>query len=231
MSDPVSHSLPAAPRWGELFLERFDLNVRACGAVVHPADGTVLKVNPKMLGQTFRRDFGEVVLFSLSAGLIARSRLHLAAIRLNDGVPEPELLRRVGGPDGLDFVGDHFYSVGLFAPGGWPEEWKAQAALRGNALFYLVEKGDGTGWGVFGPENPLLRLFDPETTIEKAARAAQALAGHPRLVMPGDQVEAGAFAAELRLDAEALEKALAASQGRFHKMEYKGKTYIQRSIR
>jgi hypothetical protein len=201
---------------------------------VHPADGTVLEVNPKMPAQTFRRDFGEVLLFMLSAGFIAKSRLWLAAIRLAEraaGNSGTDLLRLVGGPDGLDFEEGDFYSVGLFASAGWPEVWRTQAALRGNALFYLVEKAEGTRWRVFGSDSPLLRLFDPETTEEKAARAAQVLAGHARLVLPGDQVDADAIRAEQGLDAGALEKAIEASNGRFHKMEYKGKTYIQRSIR
>jgi hypothetical protein len=223
-------------RWGEAFLERFDFNVRGCGVVRNPSDGAEFKVSPKAPAQSFRRNFGEVVMFSLSSGLISKSRLHLAAVRLQDAGDRDkqagsDLLKRVAGPDGLDFQDGSFYCVGLFAPSGWSGEWRANAAMRGNALFFLVEKGEGTAWRLSGPDDPVGRLFDPETAEEKSARAVKALAAHPRLVLPGDQIEAAAFAAEQGLAAEDVAQAIAASDGRFQSMDYKGRTYIQRSTR
>ena len=145
-------------------------------------------MDAKAQAQVFRRTFGDVTQFPLTSGLLKKERLTLAAICLErTGLatmgevlkPAESIFQQIAGPDGLNFEDEAFYCVGIFSPAGWPEEWRDLAEIRSNALFYLVEKGEGTAWNVFGPEGPLRDLFDPETAGEKQARAARALADHP----------------------------------------------------
>ncbi len=242
LSDPPG--APAAaksdPRWAETFANRFDLKMRAIGAVKHPWSGEEFKVDPRLQAQTFRRSFGDVTQFPLSSGLLKKGRLTLAAVALeadapatNGTLPRPAetIFQQIAGPDGLDFDDEAFYCVGVYSAAGWPEEWKNLAEIRGNAMFFLVEKGEGTRWNVFGPQGALRPLFDPETPGEKKTRAAQALAGHPKLVLPGDQIPMDAFLAEFHLDRQAAEAALQSAGDRFQLLEHKQKFYIQRSIR
>ena len=234
-------ALPAASaHWGDTFLNRFDLKVRNAGRVVHPWSGEEFLVDPKSQSQSFRRMFGDVTQFRLTAGLIKESRFTLAAIRLD---PEAvtstaagrqvaeNILQEIMGPSGLDFSDEGFYCIGIFSPAGWPEDWKKHAEARGNAVFYLVEKGEGTTWLAFGHESPLRDLFDPESREEKKSRAESALANHPKLALPGDSVPLDAFLAEHRLDRESAAAAVDVAGGRFQILEHKGRSYIQRSIR
>ena len=98
-------------------------------------------------------------------------------------------------------------------------------------MFYFVEKGEGTCWIVSGPKSPLRDLFDPENRNEKEARATEALAHHPRLLVPGDQIAFDTFLTEQQLDRESAEAAIETSGGRFQILEHKGKSYIQKSTR
>lgn len=241
-SDFSSQKPPTAQgaHWGETFLNRFDLKVRNAARVTHPRTEEEFNVDPKVQAQRFRRVFGDVTQFPLTAGLLKKGRLTLAAIRLETKDlaatgevtgPSDDILQQVAGPDGLDFKDGTFYCVGIFSPAGWPEEWKSQAEARGNALFYLVEKREGTCWTVFGPKSPLRDLFDPETGGERKARAEKALATHPRLVLSGDQIPMDSFLEEHYLDRESAEAAIQTSGGRFQILEHKGKSYIQMSIR
>ena len=238
--DPPPAAVEPEPRWGETFANRFELKVRDAGSVTHPWSGAEFKVDPKAQAQVFRRSFGDVTQFPLAAGVLKKERMTLAAISLDKAglaamgnVPKPaeSLYHQIAGPDGLNFEEEAFYCAGIFAPAGWPEAWRELAEIRSNAMFYLVEKGEGTAWHVFGPEGPLRELFDPETAAEKQARAARALAEHPRLLVPGDQVAMNSFLEELHLDRHAAEAAVQAAAGRFQILEHKGKSYIQRSIR
>ncbi len=178
--------------------------------------------------------------FTLTAGLIRKARLTLAAIRLEGTglasageVPEPapDLLQQITGPDGLDFHDERSYCVGIFSPVGWPVRWKDQAEMKGNALFYLVEKVEGTRWGVSGPDSPIRDLFDPESKDEKSTRARDALAGHPGLILRGDQVAVDAFLEQESLDRETVRDVVEACSGRYLMIEHEGKFYIQRSLR
>lgn len=233
---PIPHP-PAAPvaDWGTTFLNRFDFKVRRAARIVNPLSGEHFEVGSEVRPQTFRRSFGEVVVFPLVSGLIRRSRLHLAAVSLAAGGPEtrpPEdLLRRIAGPEGLDMQDDTFYAVGIFSPGGWPEERLRRSELRGNAVYYLVYKLEGTRWGVLGPEGPLASLFDPEILDEKRARARAALDNHPRLVLPGDQLPLEALLEQGHLDPVTVGHVVAASGGLFRIIEHRGKSYIQRCTR
>jgi subtilisin family serine protease len=222
-----------APHWGETFLNRVDLKVRHAAHVSNPWSGDAFAVDPKVQAQSFRRKFGDVTQYPLSAGLLIKERFTLAAIRLDPAAlqSEADLLQRISGQDGLDFQEGSYYCVGIFSPAGWPDEWKAHAEARGNVLFYLVEKGEGTCWTVFGPKGPLRELFDPETRTEKKARAEKALASHPRLVIPGDQVPLDAFLQEQKIDRESVDAAIGNSAGRYQTFEHKGKTYIQITTR
>jgi hypothetical protein len=240
-SDPAdpSSSQESSPHWGETFLNRFDMKIRAAGKLVEPHSGTEFQVNPKAQAQSFRRLFGSVTQFQFSAGLVRKERLSLAAVRLERVTPvtagswqPPEnLLQQIAGPDGLDFQDEIFYGVGVFSVRGWPESWKQHVEARGNALFYLVEKGEGTLWHVFGSSGPLRGLFDPETVEEKNARAEKALAKHPQLLVPGDQISLDPFLEDNHLDRESVASAINAANGLFQIFEHKGKSYIQRSSR
>jgi subtilisin family serine protease len=226
--------------WGESFLNRFDLKVRNAGQLIHPRSGEMFHVDAKLQAQSFRRIFGFVAQFPLAAGLLKKDRLILAAIRLEatepvtasqGRLPADDILQQIAGPNGLDFKDEVFYCVGVFSPAGWPEEWKLHAEARGNAVFFLVEKGEGTCWNVYGPKSPLRDLFDPEIESEKRARAEKALAECPRLVLPGDQVAFDLFMEDSHLDQESVAAAIGTSGGRFQVLEHKGKSYIQRSSR
>jgi subtilisin family serine protease len=241
-SDCSSQKPSQAPgsHWGESFLNRFDLKVRNAGQLIHPRSGEAFHVDAKVQAQSFRRIFGYVAQFPLTAGLLKKERLTLAAIRLETTepvtarqgqLPADDILQQISGPDGLDFRDEVFYCVGVFSSGGWPEEWKSHAEARGNALFYLVEKGEGTCWNLYGPKSPLRDLFDPETEGERKARAEKALAEYPRLVLPGDQAALDLFMEESHLDRESVTAAIGTSGGRFQVLEHKGKSYIQRLSR
>ena len=238
--DPPPAPIEPSPCWGDTFANRFELKVRNAGCVAHPWSGTEFKVDAKAQAQVFRRTFGDVTQFALTSGLLNKERLTLAAICLErTGLatmgevlkPAESIFQQIAGPDGLNFEDEAFYCVGIFSPAGWPEEWRDLAEIRSNAMFYLVEKGAGTAWNVFGPKGPLRNLSDPETAGEKQARAARALADHPKLIVSGDQITMNAFLEEYHLDRESAEAAIQTSGGRFQILEYKGKSYIQRSIR
>jgi len=233
-SSPDPATDPAAD-WGTTFLNRFDFKVRRAGRVVHPVSGEHFEIGADVRSQTFRRSFGEVVLFPLVSGLIRRSRLHLAAVSLagTGGAAQPaaDFFKQIAGPEGLDFQDDAFYAVGIFSPGGWPEERLQRSEIRGNAAFYLVHKLEGTRWGVLGPEGPLRHLFDPEILDEKRARARSALDRHPRLVLPGDQLALEQLLEQEHLDAVTVRHVVEASDGLFRIIDHKGKTYVQRCTR
>jgi hypothetical protein len=239
--DPPSRNpaVTASPLWGDTFLNRFDWKVRDSGYVRRPDTGEEIKLERNVKAQAFRRAFGEVIQFALPSGRMKKPRLHLAAISLQatgpalsgqHSWPPENTLRQISGSEGLDFQDERFYCVGVFSPGGWPAEWKNQAELRGNALFYLVEKGEGTCWRVFGPRDTLRDLFDPETADEKTARARKALADSAKLTVPGDQTAMDSFLEEHWLDLVALENAIQAWPGRFQIIEHRGKHFIQRSV-
>lgn len=237
MSDANS-PIPDAPAaqaadWGTTFLNRFDFKVRRAARIAHPVSGEQFEVGPDLRPQTFRRSFGEIALFPLVSGLLRRSRLHLAAVRLaGPATPPPEeLLQRIAGPEGLDMRDDTFYAVGIFSPGGWSEERLRRAELRGNAVYYFVHKLEGTRWGVLGPEGPLARLFDPEIIDEKRARARAALDNHPRLVLPGDQLSLESLLEQEHLDPVTVARVVEDSGGLFRIIEHKGKSYVQRCTR
>ncbi len=228
------------PCWGDTFINRFDLKVRDAGRVIHPWSGEEFEIDPKSQGQSFRRSFGGVTQFALAAGLLKKNRFILAAVRRDLEALAPggaglqgadSILQEIMGPGGLAFTDQDFYCVGIFSPTGWPEDWKRHAEARGNALFYLVEKGEGTSWIVFGHESPLRDLFDPETCGEKRVRAEKALSDHPRLALPGESVTMASFLAEHNLDRQSAAAAVQVAGGRFQILDHKGKTYIQRSIR
>ncbi len=226
----------ADPRWGDTFLHRFDLKVRSASRIVHPVTGEAFEIGPDLRSQSFRRTFGSVVQFLLVSGVLRKRRLRLAAVRLeappSDGAaPGASLLAVIGGPTGLDLREDMYSCVGVFSPGGWPEVWRAQAEVLGDAAFYFVEKADTTRWNVFGPPGPVLDLFDPEDEQEKEARAREALASHPRLAVQGGQVPLEALLQDLGMSRRPLELAVEASGGRFQVIEHKGRSYIQRSVR
>lgn len=238
--DPRPAPIEPSPRWGDTFANRFELKVRNAGCVTQPWSGTEFKVDAKAQAQVFRRTFGDVTQFQLTSGLLTKERLTLAAICLErTGLatmgevlkPAESIFQQIAGPDGLNFEDEAFYCVGIFSPAGWPEEWRDLAEIRSNAMFYLAEKSEGTAWNVFGPEGPLRDLFDPETAGEKQARAARALADHPKLIVAGDQITMNAFLQENHLDRESAEAAIQASGERFQVFEHKGKSHIQRSIR
>jgi hypothetical protein len=241
-SDCSSQTTSQAPgsHWGESFLNRFDLKVRSAGQLVHPRSGEIFHVDAKAQTQSYRRIFGYVTQFPLTAGLLKKERITLAAIRLEATepvtanqrqLPAENILQQISGPEGLDFRDEVFYCVGVFSSGGWPEDWKSYAEARGNALFYLVEKGEGTRWNIYGPKSRLRDLFDPETEAERKVRAEKALAEYPRLVLPGDQVALDLFMEEYHLDRESVAAAIGTSGDRFQVLEHKGKSYIQRSSR
>jgi hypothetical protein len=238
--DPPPPAIEPSPRWGDTFANRFELKVRNAGCVAHPWSGAEFKVDAKAQAQVFRRTFGDVTQFALTSGLLKKERLTLAAVCLEKtGMatlgevlkPAESIFQQISGPDGLNFEDETFYGVGIFSPAGWPEEWRDLAEIRGNAMFCLVEKGEGTAWNVIGPKGPLRDLFDPETAGEKQARAARALADHPKLIVPGDQITMNAFLEEYHLDRESAAAAIEASGERLRILEHKGKSYIQRSIR
>jgi hypothetical protein len=241
VTDSQPPPLPAPLRsWGTTFMNRFELKVRSAGRVLHPRSKEEFIVDPNLQPQSFRRAFGDVTQFSLQTGVILRSRVNLTAIRLDPEILVSEgsvrhdandLLQRIMGPDGLDFVGEHFYCVGIFSDAGWPEAWRIHEEVRGNALFYLVEKGKGTSWIVSGRQDPLRDLFDPENGEEKKTRAELALKNHARLVMSGDSVPMDSFLSEQHLDRPSILAAIETAGGRFQILEYKGKSYIQRSTR
>jgi len=234
---PSQNPLDAGAFWGDTFLNRFEWKVRNCGQVKCPDTGEEIRLKRNLPSQFFRRAFGEVIQFNLTSSPMKRPRLHLAAICLREPAKSPErrrpaenLLRQISGAEGLDFKEERFYCTGIFSPGGWPEEWTAQAELQGNALFYLVEKGEGTCWRVFGPKGPLRDLFDPESAQEKTERATKALGDSAKLVLPGDQAALDPFLEEQCLDRAAVESAIKAGPGRYQIIEHKGKSYIQRSV-
>jgi hypothetical protein len=236
---PRTPPLDASALWGDTFLNRFEWNVRNSGRIRCPDSGEEIRLDRNMRAQSFRRLFGEVIQFAVAAGRIGMPRLHLAAVALRSPegaesearrAPALTTLRQISGAEGLDFQDGKFYCVGVFSPGGWPGEWTQQAELRGNALFYLVEKGEGTRWRVFGPQDPLRALFDPESGEEKAARARTALADSVQLVLPGDSVALDSFLQEHGLDRAAVESAIRAGSGRYRIVEYKGRPNIQRSV-
>jgi hypothetical protein len=238
--DPPPVAIEPSPRWGDTFANRFELKVRNAGCVAHPWSGAEYKVDAKAQAQVFRRAFGDVTQFPLASGLLKKERLTLAAICLERTAlatmgevlkPAESIFQQIAGPDGLNFEDEAFYCVGIFSPAGWPEEWRNLAEIRSNAMFHLVEKGEGTAWNVFGPKGPLHDLFDPETAGEKQVRAARALADHPKLIVPGDQITMNAFLEAYHLDRESAEAAIQTSGERFQILEHKGKSYIQRSIR
>jgi subtilisin family serine protease len=232
-SDSQQISGAPSPHWGETFLNRFDLKIRHIGQVTQPWSGEAFAVDPKIQSQAFRRKFGDVAQYPLSSGLLVKERFLLAAIRLDPSALEStgNILQQIAGQEGLDFQDKACYCVGIFSPTGWPEEWRNHAEARGNAMFYFVEKGEGTSWIVSGPKSPLRDLYDPESRNEKKARAEKALAHHTRLVVPGDQIALETFLTEQQLDRESAVAAIETSGGRFQILEHKGKSYIQKSTR
>jgi hypothetical protein len=225
---------------GETFLNRFDFKVRRVGKLIHPAGGETFEVSPETRARSFKRVFGEVAQFRFTSGIISRSRFNLSAISLVAGDqtqagglvnPAEDLLRQIAGPSGLDLADDAYHCIGIFSPSGWAEERKAQMEIRGNAIFYLVQKEEGTLWSVYGSEGPLKQLFDPEIAEEKQMRARDALGKHARLILPGDQIAMDAFLEEHRLDAETVIHTIQDSKGIFEIVEHKGRTYIRRCIR
>jgi hypothetical protein len=219
--------------WGATFLNRFDFKVRTAGHLIHPVSGEKFEIDPEMQSRSYKRVFGSIVQFRLTSGIFARNRIELTAVDLlaADQNPDTDPLRQITGASGLDFADNAFHCLGIFSPSGWPEERKAQGEIRGNAIYYLVQKEGSTLWRVFGPEGSLKQLFDPETPDEKRARAGNALKTHARLILPGDQVAMDAFLEEQRLDSMAVLRVIQDSKGLFEIVEHKGKSYIQRSIR
>jgi hypothetical protein len=225
--------------YGDIFLSRFDWKVRRAGRLQHPIAEEEIRVERDLQAQRFRRTFGEVTQFVLTAGVLRRLRVNVAAVRLENAglvrageseAPSETCLRQISAPSGLDFQDDRFYCVGVYSSAGWPQEWRVQAEIRGNAMFYLVEKGEGTCWHVYGPKGPFSDLFDPESLAEKTLRAEKALSGSAGL-LSGEQVLLDAFAEEHHLDRAAVETALQTSAGRYQLIEHRGKSYVQRSTR
>jgi len=131
----------------------------------------------------------------------------------------------------LDFEDDTFYSVGIFSPVGWPRQRKQHPEVRGNAVFFLVEKQrDRRPWAVFGPDCPLSEFFDPETDAEQKTRARDALYDHPTLAIPGEQIPLDSFLSEYELGLEVVAQAIRESDGRFQIIERKGESHVQRLI-
>jgi len=227
-----SQPLPdaAGPAWGVTFLNRFDWKVRNLSHVIHPVTGGEFEVERGIQAQSFRRGFGEVTQFALGAGFMRKARFYLAAVRLDVPAQPQDVLHQISGADGLDLQDERYYCIGIFSPSGWPDEWKAHAEMRGNALFYLVERGEGTCWRVFGPKGPFQDLFDPESAEEKTVRARKVLAECPRLALPGDPIDMNFFVEGYGLNRAAIENAVQAVPGRFQIIDHKGKSYIQRSI-
>ncbi len=226
--------------WGQTFLNRFDLKVRSLRQITHPRSGDEFKVDPGLRVQLFRRTFGEVAQLTVATGLIRKMHLVLSAVRLEGtGLastgdfpgPAQDVFQQIAGLDGLDFQDEKFYCVGIFSPVGWPAEWKGQEELKGNALFYLVEKATGTRWNVVGPDHAVRDLFDPESQDEKRARAEKALAGHASLILRGDQIAMNDFLEEESLNQETVRSVVESSDERFQIIEHNGKHYILRSLR
>ncbi len=219
--------------WGATFLNRFDFKVRRAGHVVHPVSGEKFEIDPEIEARAFKRMFGSVVQFRLSSGIFARNRIELTAVDLSaaDQSCDMDPLRQIAGASGIDFADNAFHCFGVFSPSGWPEDRKTQAEIRGNALYYLVQKEEGTLWSVLGPEGSLKQLFDPEIADEKRIRAMNALKTHPRLILPGDQVVLDVFLEEQRLDSTTVRCVIQDSKGLLEIIEHKGKSYIQRCIR
>jgi len=226
--------------WGATFLNRFDFKVRKAGRLTRPDTGEEFEVDPSIQARSFKRVFGEVVQFPFSAGILKRARFHLTAIHLaaarpltaGENTPSAgDLLQEITGPSGLDLPDDSFHCIGIFSSAGWPEERKKQVEIRGDTLWYLVQKEEGTRWSVFGPEGPWRQFFDPEIPEEKMARARDALHSHPRLILPGDAVATDVFLKEHDLDGAILTLAVQASGGLFEIVEHKGQSYIQRRFR
>ncbi len=218
--------------WGATFLNRFDLKVRKAGRLTVPTTGEQFRIDPSLQPVSCKRVFGEVEQFRLSAGIFGISRLSLTAVSLSEESSRPgkDILRLIAGPSGLDLPEREFHCIGIFSPAGWTEERQNTAELRGNALYYLVQKQEGTLWSVFGPEGPLKQLYDPEIQEEKVVRARNTLASHPRLLLPGDPVALDIVGKEHRIDPEILVMAIQASEGLFEIIKHKGKSYIQRCI-
>jgi hypothetical protein len=213
--------------------------VRNAPRIVHPVTGEAYNVGSSLQSQSFRRAFGSVVQYCLVSGLLKKRRLRLAAVRLESEAATPaqvecptdELLRRIAGADGLDFREDTYHCVGIFSPVSWPDAWKDQAEIRGDALFFFVEKGEASCWNIFGPDTPIRAFFDPEDEAEKTTRAAGALSVHPRLAVRGDTVPLAMLLEQLRMPKEPVLRAIEASDGRFQVINNKGKLHIQRSSR
>ncbi len=225
---------------GDIFLARFDRNVRSQREIPLPCTGETIRLDSETYAQTPQRLFGDVRQFVFQSGLLRRNRLCLAAILLKYAglrgdpqklSPAENLVDQIAGPMGLDFEESVFYAVGIFSPVGWPGSWKTRGTIRENAYFYFVEHIEGTVWEVFGPESPWKNLFNPETASEQQKRAAKALVAAPELVFPGGLIFLDIFLQENRMNREAVEQAVGSSDGRYLIIEHKGKFAVQRTAR
>jgi hypothetical protein len=220
---------------GAAYLNRFDFKIRTAGHLSHPLNSAVFEIGSNSQAHQFKRVFGEVSQFSFTSGFLHRIHLKLTAISLeppqNEESVNADILQQISGPSGIDVADHAMHCIGIFAPSGWPEERRGQAEIRGNALFYLVQKEEGTRWSIFGPKGPLKQLFDPETAEEKMARARSALDANSGLILPGDQVGMDAFLKEHQLEPTDVLDIIRDSHGILKVLEYKGKNYIQHCIR
>ncbi len=238
-ADPelAAPSLEIDPRPGQTFLDRFHKNVSEVGWVAHPTADVALPVRSGA-GQVFRRSFGDGRQFRLRAGprLGPRPRLTLAAVRLSGGGlerceggfgPAADILGHV--IDGLDGEPKTYYAVGIYSPVGWGDEFTRHVHVRGDAHFYLVERGDSGRWRVFGPEDPLRRFFEPESPSERLARIQKALGEAPELLVSGGQLPLDEFLEEQSILRAVVEEAIRTSGGRLKIIDHRGHSVIQRT--
>jgi len=218
--------------WGAVFLNRFDFKVRAAGRLSHPLSNAVFEIGPKTQPQQIKAGFGEGEQFRFAAGFLGRTQFKLTAVSLTDtGEANLNLLQQVAGPSGISVSDGALHCAGIFAPSGWPEQLRALADYRGNALFYLVQKEErSTLWSVFGPKGPMKQLFDPETADERRERTKSVLDTDTRLLSVGEQVWLDAFLKEQRLDPSDVLQVIHDSKGIYEIIELKGKAYIQRRV-
>jgi subtilisin family serine protease len=228
---PSAPGAAAGPSAAVTFFDRFEYNVQQARSFER--GGEIFEAGRTHLVQSFSCRFGQVKQFDLTAGVVWKSHLVLAAVSLNAD-PADTLFDDIAGLDGLEFDDRRFYAVGILSPSPWPEAWHRLAPKRRNAVFYLVEQTPAHGWAVCGGEvnaetgaDVFKPLFDPETGPEKVARAAAALNAEPGLKLPGGSVNLETFLDTHQVERPVVEQAVAGSP-KFQIVDQKGRAVIQR---
>lgn len=227
----------------QMFLSRFETKVQAKNELEHPITGRPTRRQQR---QSFVRAFGEVVRFNFAGGvpLLRQSLLTVTGVALGEGaleralgscVPNADLLKSIGGQDGLDLQDEGHHIVGIFSPVGWPERWRRLAHVGASVEFHLISTNRneeaGEWWEVEGPAgSPFRDFFVPEEPDERRVRAARGLDREPRLKVPAGYVPLQEFCEKYHVGPADVGAAVEASHGRFSLVSHPTRPQIQRSF-